>query len=73
MKICCICKKPIKDENFLTQLIPDELYADFSCFIELIPYPVSDLTQTREQKKSQRKIEVDKIAKKLIEEYQANK
>ena len=36
MKVCCICKKPL-DQFAQVEIIPNELYADFTCISDLIP------------------------------------
>jgi len=74
MKECCICKKPIDNEGFMTTLNA-EVFAHGVCFMELLPYPVSTMAtnKTKEELNAQRKIDVEKIAQKLIEDYQAGK
>jgi len=70
MKFCCICKKVIENEGFMTTLTND-IFAHGLCFMELIPNsPENDLTKTMEERREQRKIEVDKVVQKLIMEHQ---
>jgi len=72
-KTCCVCKKSIDNgDGFLTTLT-DEVFAHGACFMGLLPIPSDDLSLTRDQKQAERKIAVDKIAQKLIEDYQASK
>jgi len=69
MKTCCICKRPIDNEGFMTTLT-NEIFAHGICFMELLPNcPENDLTKTMEERREQRKIEVDKVVQKIISEH----
>jgi len=77
-KVCCICKKPIKSIVYSVEIIPNELYADLDCIADLIPEANQHLLRwyskpkenlSNEERKELRKIEIEKVTQKLIEEH----
>lgn len=69
-KLCCICKRPL-DQYAHVQIIPNELYADFTCMSDLLPNVLTG--NSSKERKEQRQKEIELIVQNLISKHKEGK